>query len=597
MGWLNPNAGWFLLFIPFLLALHLLRRQSLRWTVPSLRLWEQVPQEVRSTWARRHAWPPVLFWLQLGALLLGIGGLAQPYRLTADREATHLVLILDGSASMQCRDVLPSRWEAARRAAEAYLEEYDRSVRVALLWAGPRPELILPFTTDRNRVREALSHRTPSDARADLVEALERARSSAVGAVLRIGLFTDQPPPSLPENTDLFLFRGRPENVGITSLLLDRGTASGSEVVASVRLHSDFPRPVEGRVRLLVEGVPVAEVPFRLEADSEATLQLGAPGVNGVDTAFTAELVGIEDDFPPDDVFEAVLPAQRRLRLQVVSPPNRFLDAFLQTVPNVEAIWTTPERYVPRQDVDAVLIRGTALDPLPPQPFVLFDPTGPIPFAREEPTAAPSGPLALQSNETDPLLLGAEWGALRIRGGRVLQWNVPVRRILWSTGRDLIVSGERMGAPWFLFAFDPFDPAVSNFPLHPSGVVILANLVEELRAALRTVPLESRAGEPIPLRAQGPVRILLPGGNEVRASGVFTATERRGIYRVLDAAGRVREQVAVRPAEGPSPGEGTAPTVSPSQAQSPGRRLMGDWFLVAMMGLLLLEWGVYHRRL
>ena len=107
----QPGALWGLLLVPpGLLALSLCtERQRRPWS--SVRLWRGLGEERE---ARRH-WrlppPSGLLVLQLAGIAVGVLALAGPTWLRPV-EGTHLILVLDASATMGATDVPPSRFAA-----------------------------------------------------------------------------------------------------------------------------------------------------------------------------------------------------------------------------------------------------------------------------------------------------------------------------------------------------------------------------------------------------------------------------------------------------------------------------------------------------
>lgn len=108
---------------------------------------------------RRHV-PPVAYALALAVLILA---LAKPQRTVAvPVERASIMLTTDFSGSMQATDVPPTRLEAARAAADRFLEEVPAAVRVGLVAFNQSARLVESPTTDRAAVRNALSVLAPS---------------------------------------------------------------------------------------------------------------------------------------------------------------------------------------------------------------------------------------------------------------------------------------------------------------------------------------------------------------------------------------------------------------------------------------------------
>lgn len=124
------------------LVLHTQQRRTL--TVSSTLLWRQIQRHATQ---RRRVWRlpklGLLLVLQLLAVLLAAFALAQPL-LGARSEPEHLILVLDGSPSMQTREGETTRFAEARSALEERLKLATPQVaeRVSVVLASTRPSLV-----------------------------------------------------------------------------------------------------------------------------------------------------------------------------------------------------------------------------------------------------------------------------------------------------------------------------------------------------------------------------------------------------------------------------------------------------------------------
>ncbi|MGH2761641.1 MAG: VWA domain-containing protein [Thermoleophilaceae bacterium] len=144
-----------LALVPLALAAHLLsRRRARRYAVrfPAVAtLTPLVPR--RSSWRRQL--PLALFLASLAALALA---LARPHATVAvPREQASIVLVTDVSRSMLADDVDPSRLEAARTAAERFLEEVPEEARIGVVAFSSDPHTIEPPTDDRDEIEEIVA--------------------------------------------------------------------------------------------------------------------------------------------------------------------------------------------------------------------------------------------------------------------------------------------------------------------------------------------------------------------------------------------------------------------------------------------------------
>jgi Ca-activated chloride channel family protein len=113
----------------------------------------------RPSW-RRHL-PPVLYLGAIAALLIG---LARPTMVVATpREDATVILTMDVSGSMRATDVSPTRLDAARASALAFLDQLPAQVRVGIVAFASEPVTLVSPTTDRGQLKAAIDGLTARD--------------------------------------------------------------------------------------------------------------------------------------------------------------------------------------------------------------------------------------------------------------------------------------------------------------------------------------------------------------------------------------------------------------------------------------------------
>lgn len=112
---------------------------------------------------RRRALIPL--GLQLGALALLLFGAAQPVaKPTLPVNKASVMIALDASRSMLADDVQPSRLEAARTLARQFLDLAPASTQIGLMTFSDNASVLVPPTTDRQEVQNALNRVKPAQA-------------------------------------------------------------------------------------------------------------------------------------------------------------------------------------------------------------------------------------------------------------------------------------------------------------------------------------------------------------------------------------------------------------------------------------------------
>lgn len=125
----------------------------------------------RTAWRRRI--PVYLF---LTGLLALAGGLAKPQAsIAVPSNNTSILLAIDVSSSMCSTDVAPNRLAAATRAARAFIDDQHDGTRIGLVAFSGIAGLLVPPTTDKNRLLTA-------------IDGLKTVRGTAIGQAILTSL-------------------------------------------------------------------------------------------------------------------------------------------------------------------------------------------------------------------------------------------------------------------------------------------------------------------------------------------------------------------------------------------------------------------------
>jgi Ca-activated chloride channel homolog len=107
----------------------------------------------------RRGLPVALFLLAATALILGLG--RPEAKVLIPRDDATVVLVIDRSGSMQASDVEPTRLDAARQAAGAFIDVVPARFRLGLVAFSDTADVLARPTTKRERVRAGLATLEP----------------------------------------------------------------------------------------------------------------------------------------------------------------------------------------------------------------------------------------------------------------------------------------------------------------------------------------------------------------------------------------------------------------------------------------------------
>ncbi len=621
MSFLTPLAFLAaLLAIPIIL-LYMLRLRRREQTVSSNFLWQQILQdrEANTPWQRLRR--NSLLLLQLLILALLVLALARPVQIVPTISAQKTVILLDASASMTATDIAAgrSRFAEAQQQALNILSEAGAEDQISLIRVGATVDSLTSYTNDFAALREAVLSAEPGQGRGDWETALTLAAAGAAGAEsFRIILITDggiDVTDVLPENIPqpfVIPVGEASDNLAITALATDSLPGQAPQLFVQVRNYSE--EAAETAVLIRLDGEIWDSSTQTISGSSQRSF------VFQVDQDFQtvqAELIlddNVLDYLALDNVAYAVATERQTRRLLLLSAERSvFVEQVLRSLPEVQVFQgDTSRAALPEQPYDiyvfngwlpAALPDGDMLIINPPQSTSLFTLGDAVEDVGAIRVADGAHPLAAFLN-VDAVNL------LRYRPVSNAPWATPILR---AESGAVLLAGE-IGSQQI--ALLPFNLRESDLPLQVAWPVFVANALSWFAPADLLPQTAYHVGDPVtitpPLNAEQ-VQVI-PPGEEPRAVDVtssvlsFSDTQQPGVYQVASFAGEERiaeqafavnlfgseSQIAPRQPEDLMLGGGIA---AGDEEEPLGLREY--WWVLALLllGLLVLEWNLYYRRL
>ncbi len=609
MNFLAPTAFAFAAVLPVVVLFYLLKRKRTVKLVSSTLLWQKFLAESQASapfQRLRHNW---LLVLQILLLALVILALARPYFAGNVKGGRLLVAILDASASMQSTDETPSRFEQARRAALALVDNLRDTDQMVVLLAAGHTEVKQSPTGNKAALRRALQSCAVSDAPTRLAEAFRLAQplvKDRTGA--EIHLYSDGAAGDLSEfeNEGLSVifhqFGRRAENAGIVTLDVRAHPEDPTRRAVFASVMNAATNPVQTELDLLFNGAVVEARPLTLAPRETAAQVFTAAQTN--DGIFTLRLM-TPDDLAADNQASVVSLLPEPAKVLLVTRGNRFLERALAAVPNVSLTVAADSAD------DAREFDFTVLDDVLPAEW----PANNVLAIRSAPTnwVEPAGrldaPPIVDWKNTHPLLRFVNFDNVQIAEALAVKtppWATP---LVESPTAPLLLAGEigRQRVVWLAF-----DTLQSTWPLRISFPIFIANVVDWLNpATARATQFQVRAGDPIRLALTSPLTnavMRLPDGSERTLTLdpgarelVFGDTQREGIYHLEAGTNRVDFCVNLLDAAETDTTPkaelrfGKYAKVQAATAQ-PANLEWWRWIAAAGLAVLMFEWWFYHRR-
>lgn len=605
-----------------LVVLYLLKQKRLEEKVPANFLWARALDDLRASSLFQRFRAPLLFLLQAASIALcALAAAGASLDLDVGHDPRRIVLLLDRSASMKCADLDgATRFEVAREHARSAIGSLARSDEMMIVAFDRRAEVVQAFTPDTDRLRDALDSVAPRDLPTSLADAIETAVSFARASrgfapellVVSDGNVEDELP-DVPFPVKYVRVGTSGANQGIAGVSVTRAPGEAPQVL--VRIENGEPRAVQRRV-VLQAGADVLnarDVDLPPEGDTAVFFEIAEVAGETV-VEMSAVLEGADALSADDRVDFLLRPAVPRNGLVVRREPSVALDPLRLSKlrPGLVLVGVTPEDAkaqiragTPR--VDLVVYEGEAPDTLPDvaaQVYVNCVPPG-AGLAR---VGALSDPIVIDWSRTHAVTARCQFDDVFVLEAQQFAGVERSLPLVETTGGPIVLLTPVPGREVLVIAF---DPAKSNIALKLSWPLFLANSLDYLLAGVSREGEEAilRTGTVLPLDpSRGPYTAETPAGATVAvtpdATGrpVFRDGVSNGVHKVRDAAGRESlhafalldaREAHVAPRDRIVVG-GVAQASDPAGIRR--NVLLRDPLLLAVLGVLILEWAVWCGR-
>ena len=597
---------WAVPVVAAIIALYLfrLRRQDRR--VSSLMLWGQALREMQANAPFRRLRTNWLMAIQILAAIALIAALARPYRTVPGVSGRCAAVVLDASASMRATDIAPSRFDRAKAEGAKLINGLGRGDEMCLVVAGSPTRVAAPLTSDKSTLHAALDSVNGTDCptRADeairLALSLIRGRQGGRVIVLSDGGFAGVETPAGASAITFVRIGDSDDNIAITALDARPGPDGRPLALASVHNFSHANRNLD--LEITADGKLVDVQRLSLGPDQEVSRVFPTPPR----ASRIAVRLDVRDKLAADNDATLLLGAGAQARGILLTRGNLFLQKALAIDPRVSFVRSASPQDLAVSKWDLYVLDRACPPQLPRRGGFLFFAT-----ANAQAPVKVSGelrsPQVTRWDRDHPVTRYVDFSELSIAKAQkatVLDWGRP---LVFARDTPLVVAGERGGARSVYVAFDLLD---SDFALRVGFPIFISNCMRWLAGESGGESLSNmRTGEVMavaPAAEQRDLDLTLAGGERMtiplRAGSAAVRLERVGVYEARAGSYHAAAAANLLDAGESNIAPRNALVIGGKRIAAVGQRPRRTqeywrWAVLAVLGLLMIEWLAYHRRI
>lgn len=345
LNFINPQFLWLSLLILVIIILHLIRPRRILVHVSSLLLWEKIFKEnLTGKWFKKLP-KNILLYLQILTLILLVLSLAQPHIIFKGNISSPVILIIDCSASLASKDILPSRFENIKMEAIKVLKKIPFWRSVSLIIAGKRAEIVSSFTLRHNIIEKNIKSLRILYTKNNIESAIELSESLLPNIPKEIHIFSDGNAKfSYPSNSInsyyVHIIGKEGDNVGITKAEIIPKNSKIAELFIEIFNFSEdvkqFPLEIWNDNKILGR----SEIIIKPQESKNLIFEIPNVSYKMIISLKT------KDQLEEDNTVYLFLSILKP-KILLISPGNPFLEKALKAIPNA---FIDIKRYITQED-------------------------------------------------------------------------------------------------------------------------------------------------------------------------------------------------------------------------------------------------------
>lgn len=359
----------FLIFIPVIILLYLLKQKAEDHPFSSLFLWREAYKNIEASTPWERLKNNLLMYLQILTVLLLIGALMAPYLKNSGNDAANCILVVDASASMNSSDDgKVTCFDQAITNACNYVDSLKDQTAMTVISMDRKTTMVIAQATDKEAVKKAIRSITLTDTAGDADQAVDFI--SAFTAQLEaydIVVFTDAQLETSMTNLHYVLSESTRPNASVDYV---RHAFNGDELTVLAKLTNHSADTIQSDLSLYLDDQLIDVTNVLLEPMASQVVYFTPNQYDG--NVLKVKLEN-HDRLDKDNSAYDLLKASSDQKVLLVTEQNIFLEKALQSISGIELYKMTDPAYLDEDELyDIYIFDGIFPETLPKTGSILW---------------------------------------------------------------------------------------------------------------------------------------------------------------------------------------------------------------------------------
>lgn len=530
MTLLTSNALWFLLLIPLVILMYILKQKFQEEKVSSIYLWSIVLKdiEVNTPWQKLKK--NLLLLLQILIIMLLIFAAANLFINYKGTGMNNLIVVIDNSGSMSALYNDNTRFQEAKERAISLIKSAPKGSKFSIISMESQPNILITNSTNKSEILKVINNIEPRNAAGDINESLDLVKSIAKQYENYKAIFYSDSSVEIEDiNGELVSLSSKGDNVSLDHISsnIDEGI-----IKVLIRLTNRSEVDLEREVCLYDSEDTLLDInTIDIKAGETKTLFFNTPNEN---IKWVYAEISEKDSLIEDNRIYYVIEQPETKKAILVTDKNLFIEKAINPINTVELYKTTDINNID-DNYDLYIFDGKLPEEIPKKGSLFFinpDKTLELFYIGKE---LEGGRVEIKEHKITQFMKQSNFSISKMKDVKLPYW---AQEIFSVNNNTAAFAGEYKGKKIGVLTFDLHN---SDFPLNAEFPIFMNNITKYFLGSSFSERISYICGEEVkinPIEDIKKLYIYKPDGEREDLETVypvkpFYSTSKPGIYSLI----------------------------------------------------------------